>query len=263
MTYDLVIVTTSPKAYAPQRIKEELTKKNLSCKVLKYEDDIPNAKHIFFRSFGENGKYVDLIKKLNSPKVINYKSFKIWPKLDKLTQYLELQKAKIPVVETSLAPRNDFPFIAKVSSSSQGRGVEKITNDEDLKNFVKKHAGEKVFSGKILFQPFLTAGEDLRIIVIKNKVLGAMKRIARKGKYLTNFSQGGRVENFKLNNDIVSIALAAASHFKLDYCGVDLMQDNGGNWKVLEVNRACQFKGFEKATNINIANLVIEYLLSE
>ena len=47
--------------------------------------------------------------------------------------------------------------------------------------------------------------------------------------------------------NIENIATKTATHFKLDYVGVDLMMGNDNEWKVLEVNRACQFKGFEKS----------------
>ena len=40
-------------------------------------------------------------------------------------------------------------------------------------------------------------------------------------------------------------------------------QDKEGNWRILEVNRACQFEGFEKATGINVPKAVIEYLLKK
>jgi len=258
MTYDLLIFTNNPKAYAPIRIKQELEKRNRSCMIIKYGDEIPNAKRIFFRDFGESGKQKDLIQKLNSPKVINFESFKKWPTLDKILQYKEFKKAKIPVVETSTTYKDlDFPFIAKVSDSSQGRGVKKINNKKELDEFIKNNSGNN-----ILYQPFLHAGQDLRVIVLDGKVLGAMKRTAQKGEYLTNFSRGGKVDCYDIFNDLsaLNIAKKVAKHFKLDYCGVDLMKSDDGKWKVLEVNRACQFKGFELATGINVASEIADYL---
>ena len=258
MTYDLLIFTNNPEAYAPIRIKQELEKRNRSCMIIKYGDEIPDAKHIFFRDFGESGKQKDLIQKLNSPKVINFESFKNWPTLDKILQYQEFKKAGIPVVETSSTYTNlKFPFIAKVSDSSQGRGVRKIISKEDLQDFIKDNFGKS-----ILYQPFLTVGSDLRVIVLDGKVLGAMKRTAQKGEYLTNFSRGGSVVSYNIESDreASDIAEKVARQFKLDYCGIDLMQNGEGKWKVLEVNRACQFKGFELATGINVAIEIVEFL---
>ena len=54
--------------------------------------------------------------------------------------------------------------------------------------------------------------------------------------------------------------LGEAKIFKLDYCGIDLMKNEDGDWIVLEVNRACQFEGFEKSTGINVASKVVDCL---
>jgi glutathione synthase/RimK-type ligase-like ATP-grasp enzyme len=38
------------------------------------------------------------------------------------------------------------------------------------------------------------------------------------------------------------------------------MKNEEGRWVVLEINRACQFEGFEKSTAINVAGRIVEYL---
>ena len=86
-----------------------------------------------------------------------------------------------------------------------------------------------------------------------------MKRTPREGEFLSNFSQGGSVSDYRVKDEniIKKIAIKTAKHFKLSYVGVDLMKGNDGKWKVLEINRACQFKGFEKATGMNVGKLLI------
>ena len=115
-----------------------------------------------------------------------------------------------------------------------------------------------------MVQEFQTSGFDLRVIVLGGGVLGIMKRTPREGEFLSNFSQGGSVEQLIINNEeliiIKQIAIKTAGHFKLDYVGVDLMLNNKKEWVVLEVNRACQFKGFEQATGVNIASKVVKFL---
>ena len=115
----------------------------------------------------------------------------------------------------------------------------------------------------MLVQPVLPEGEDIRIIVVGGKVIGAMKRKAASGKFLTNYSAGGEVENFQITPEMEEIALSAAKLFHLEYVGVDLMADKQGKWRVLEVNRACQFEGFEKATGLNVPQLTLSYLLGK
>ena len=57
------------------------------------------------------------------------------------------------------------------------------------------------------------------------------------------------------------LAEKVAKVCKLDYCGVDIMKDREGNNYILEVNRQCQFQGFEKATGINVAKAVVEMMI--
>jgi RimK family alpha-L-glutamate ligase len=291
--YDLLVFTEAPKAYAPRRIVEEGNKIGFSVDTISYkridfkvEDKkvtcfwkgmrLPGAKAVIFRELNpariayNHRNYLISHFQAAGSYVLNAKSYLKWPYLDKLTQHFEFQKANIPFIQTfnfgsnlrliEFGQKYGFPFIAKHHLSSRGREVFKIENFLDLKNLSDK--GYKART--LLIQPFCKVGEDLRVIVVGGKVVGAMKRIAREGNYLTNYSQGGFVESFDLAKDKLAMEISkrAVGHFYLDYVGVDLMKGNSGKWKVLEVNRGCQFEGFEKATGINMARKIVQYCLS-
>jgi RimK family alpha-L-glutamate ligase len=166
--------------------------------------------------------------------------------------------SKLAMIEW--AKREKKPLIVKEGVGSLGTAVFKINTDEELENLLANYSIKTVKT--LLVQRFLEGGEDLRVIVLGDKVLGAMKRIAKVGTHLTNYSQGGLVESYDISKDesASKIALDVAKTFELDYCGVDLMKSMDGTWKVLEVNRACQFQGFEKSTGINVAKQVVDYL---
>ena len=115
--------------------------------------------------------------------------------------------------------------------------------------------------GVWLWQRCLMTNWDLRIIVIGGKVVGAMKRTAKGNEFRSNFSLGGEVEKWNLSKNDKVIAKRVAKSCGLDYCGVDIMKDLKGNSFVLEVNRQCQFKGFEKATGINVAKKIIDFFI--
>jgi ribosomal protein S6--L-glutamate ligase len=287
MAYDVLVFTENPLAYAPKRLLEEgestghrialvsykqvdfeITKDGI--KTLWKGEPLPQGKLIIFRelnpqAFSYNHRNF-LIKwyQEKGARVINAESYLKWPYIDKLTQHFELQKGNLPFIETFNFSHRErlkkwaagkYPFIEKYHISSRGREVFKVSSEEDIESINKK--GYKTRT--LLVQPFQVGGEDLRIIVIGGKVVGAMKRIAKVGSHLTNFSQGGSVEVYDINYDpkAKEIAERAAKHFNLDYVGVDLMKGNDGEWKVLEVNRGAQFQGFEKATGINIAKALL------
>jgi len=77
---------------------------------------------------------------------------------------------------------------------------------------------------------------------------------------------GGKVSSWKLSENDRKLAEKVAKVCGLDYCGVDIMKDSAKqNAKsyILEVNRQCQFQGFEKSTGINVAKLVVEMFLKK
>lgn len=199
-------------------------------------------------------------------RILNFKSLKKWPRLeqDKLIQHLIFQKKHLPFVQSDVYGKAEvlknkiinFPKVIKAAYGSHGDNVFKVESKKDLRKIITKYP-----PSSLLVQPYLPGGQDLRVIVLGGRAIGAMKRIAQRGQFLTNYSAGGMVKKFELDQTTKELAEKAARAFFLDYVGVDLMKDEKGWWRILEVNRACQFKGFEKATGINLARKVIEYLL--
>lgn len=291
---DVVLFTTGPLAYAPKRLIEEAKKLNVDLRVIHYKDinivysnngmelnlkgqKMPIPKGIFLRGLGEDSIYnplrtaILLWYKSKGSKIMNEMSYDKWPSLDKTTQYINLASAGIPVAESfSFASieeltkwgKKKFPFIAKDVIGSCGTGVFKISNDRELEELIKKFNSNLKIKA-LLIQRFLPKAEDLRVVMLGGKIVGAMKRVAKLGNFLSNFSQGGMVEEYKIEDDSEAgkVAVDTVKLFKLDYCGVDLMRNKEGKWIVLEVNRSCQFEGFESATKINVARAIINYLL--
>lgn len=283
----LGIFTRGPNAYAPLRLKKEAEKLGLEAEIIAYADldfkitdenisvflngkILSNYDLIIFRSSEERffSQRAFLLSFFENRKagILNKSTYQKWSRFDKLTQHFLFQKIGLPLIVTEsfgskkrlIKNFSSFPKIVKSYFGSHGENVFKIKYHRDLAKVLAKHLAET-----LLVQPFLKAGEDIRVIVLGGKAIGAMKRIARSGSYLTNYSAGGRVENYSLEEDLEARILSekAAKVCFLDYGGVDLMKDNQGQWRILEVNRACQFEGFEKATGINIARKIIEYLV--
>ena len=267
--FDLIVFTQYPNAYAPTRLLEEARNNDLRIKIYGYDkiqniNDLPLAKSVILREPNPKSELYKLRDKILSfytnsdSSVLNHKSYQKWPILDKITQHQEFIKAGISNIPLLNPSEAKYPFIIKNKLGSHGDSVYKIHNDNDLKSVLLKHQEKD-----LVIQEFQTSGFDLRVIVLGNKILGIMKRTPKSGEFLSNYSQGGQVEEYKSINDelrIKKIAIKTAKHFKLDYVGVDIMMGNDGQWKVLEVNRGCQFKGFEFSTSINVAHELISFM---
>jgi ribosomal protein S6--L-glutamate ligase len=112
-----------------------------------------------------------------------------------------------------------------------------------------------------LVQEFIkeAGGSDIRAIVIGNKVVAAMKRTGAEGDFRSNLHRGGSAQVIKLSPEERSTAVRAAKAMGLNVCGVDMLRANHGP-VVMEVNSSPGLEGVEKATGLDIAGKIIEYL---
>jgi len=152
-----------------------------------------------------------------------------------------------------------FPFIAKPNVGSKGEGIYlfKTQLDIDTSNIPLK---------KYVFQNFISNQGDFRILVLGGKILGVIKRTAKKGSFLNNFSQGGSIE-VVTDKDIIkkvsAIATKISALFNLSFCGVDVIYDTiEKKFLFLEVNTAPEWKGFQRATKINVSTELLNFCAS-
>lgn len=149
-----------------------------------------------------------------------------------------------------------YPFIQKPNKGSKGEGVELI-EDEVILHRVAKDINRQVY------QNFIKNSGDYRALILGGRMLGAIKRTAKDGGFLNNISKGGKAEAVtdpKTLSKLRRIGTAVASAFKLTLCGVDIIHDEvSGEYFFLEVNTVPQWKGFQEATGINVADEIIRY----
>lgn len=160
------------------------------------------------------------------------------------------------LVETNIG----FPCVVKVVTGSYGEGVylcEKKRDYKKLMEFIDNLGNRKT----MIVQKYMGEhpGEDLRVLVIGGKVLGAMKRTAPEGDFRANITNGGTGENYPLTEEIEFLARETARSLNLDIAGVDLLFDKNG-FVVCEANSNPGFSGFEKYCGIDIADAITEYV---
>jgi len=190
---------------------------------------------------------------------------------DKLATIQILNSNNIPIPKTMLAKfpieikqvekEFDYPFVLKKVSGTQGKGIfliEKKAHMEDITELIQH---SKDYRSDLIIQEFIkpSKGRDIRVIIIGGKPIGAMLRTAPRGRFKSNFSAGGKVENFELNKNIEWIAIESTRILGLDVSGVDILF-NGDKYIICEVNSSPGFEGFEKATGINIAENILQYI---
>lgn len=152
-----------------------------------------------------------------------------------------------------------FPCVVKIFAGSYGKGVYLVHSKQELQDFIEFAHGIKSDEAIIVQEYIDTApGTDVRVLVVGNKVLGAMKRMSKDGSFKANITRGGIGENYPLNDRIIEIALQTKNVLGLDIAGIDLLFD-GNDYKLCEANSAPGFKGFEKYTGVDVAKEIIDY----
>ena len=89
---------------------------------------------------------------------------------------------------------------------TQGRGV---VLTETMEAAISAIETMKKIDANILIQEFISEskGEDIRAIVVGDKVVASMKRKAKPGEFRSNVHLGGSVENYELNEQKKEVQL--------------------------------------------------------
>ena len=151
-------------------------------------------------------------------------------------------------------------LVLKPLFGSQGVGVRRLGPGMPLPVPMQEHV-----DGVYYLQGYVDSGEgvwhDYRVFVVQHKVCAAM--IRHGNQWINNVAQGGRCEYLEPDSDIAELALAAARAVDIDYCGVDIIRDRMGTLYVLEVNSIPAWRGLQRVTGLNIAQLLVDDFLSK
>lgn len=185
-----------------------------------------------------------------------------------LTLQLMTRKG-IPIPETlfSINPDNigeqirllgGPPVIIKLQEGTQGLGVILAESQKSAKSIIDTFYK---MDTNILLQQYVEEanGEDIRIIVVGDKVVASMKRTSEIDEFRSNVHRGGNAQAIEITQNEGDIALKATKLLGLGVAGVDLMRSNKGP-VLLEVNASPGLKGIEAATGINVAGNIIQFV---
>jgi ribosomal protein S6--L-glutamate ligase len=160
--------------------------------------------------------------------------------------------------EEVLKLAGEAPLVIKLLEGTQGLGVVLADTNRSAKSVIEAF---RATNTNILVQEFIkeAGGTDIRAIVIGGRVVAAMRRQGAEGEFRSNLHRGGSAEVVKLTPEERSTAVRAAKSMGLNVCGVDMLRANHGA-VVMEVNSSPGLEGVEKATGLDVAGKMIEFL---
>lgn len=167
------------------------------------------------------------------------------------TNYSKEEKNLVEVV-------GGAPLVIKLLEGTQGVGVVLAETKKAAQSVIEAFHNLKA---RVIVQEFIKEAKaaDIRAFVVNGEVVGAMKRQGKEGEFRSNLHQGGSATVVKLSRAEKSAALKATQAMGLSIAGVDMLQSSRGPL-ILEVNSSPGLEGIEKATNVDIAGKIIQYI---
>ena len=101
-------------------------------------------------------------------------------------------------------------------------------------------------------------GRDLRLFVVGERVVAAIRRTAPEGELRSNLHHGGRAEALEPDGELCSLATDAAHALGLGVAGIDVLEAPEGPL-VVEANASPGLEGIEDATGVDVAGAIAEH----
>ena len=196
---------------------------------------------------------------------------------NKIFMYQELAKNRIRIPRTFIAPKTfeglgytdlafldsvskeiGWPMVIKEACGSFGEQVYLVNSKEEATQIIKR-IGFKDF----LMQEYISSseGRDIRVNVVGDKAIASMLR-KNKNDFRSNISSGGCGTSFQPDQKYIDLAIKAAKSLGLSFAGVDVMFGEDGPI-ICEVNSNPQFASTLKATGVNLADYISDYILRQ
>jgi ribosomal protein S6--L-glutamate ligase len=150
------------------------------------------------------------------------------------------------------------PLIIKLLEGTQGLGVVLAETKNAAESVTEAFRGLKAH---FLIQEFIkeAGGADVRCFVIGDRVVASMIRQGKEGEFRSNLHRGGKASNVRITPEERSTAVRSAKIMGLNVAGVDILRSNHGP-VVMEVNSSPGLEGIEKATDRDIAGMIVEFI---
>ena len=188
--------------------------------------------------------------------------------VDKYCALTLFQENGLPVPRTAVTESHDEALkcfhelggdvVVKPLFGSRGVGATRIS-DPDVAARVFRTIS--FYHGVLYLQEFIPHGaSDIRAFVIGNRVVAAMRRIAKNWK--TNVSLGAKPVPLNLPEELENLAVKAAEVIGCKVTGVDIIEGPEGP-VIVELNSQPGWRGLQSVTKTNIADEILSYILSE
>ena len=159
----------------------------------------------------------------------------------------------------AVAHLGGYPVIVKQMDGMGGEGVRMVRGAHEVDPLCREILKDK--KGAVVQRLIPPQNrQDLRILVVGQKVAGAMALTPAPGEFRSNFHLHGQARPITLTREWQTLALEAARACHLEIAGVDLIIDAEKRPYLMEINSAPGFRGLESVTHMDIAGIMMDHV---
>jgi len=287
----LAILSCAPNAYSTRRLKEAALDRGIDVKILdtlKFAIDLKRGSPDLYFKQKQLEDYDAVLPRIGAS--ITYygtavvRQFQemdvfcantahgIINSRDKLRSLQVLSRHHIGIPETTFVrDKKDVlpaiervggaPVIIKLIEGTQGIGVLLAETVKQAEAIIELLQSQKQ---NVLIQKFVSEsrGKDIRALVVGDRVVAAMRRVAQGQEFRSNVHRGGIAEPVDLPDEYVQAAIRSAQILGLRVAGVDMLESASGP-QIMEVNSSPGLEGIETCTQLDIAGAIIDYIAAQ
>ncbi|MEQ8844461.1 MAG: RimK family alpha-L-glutamate ligase [Phycisphaerales bacterium] len=287
----LAVLSTAPKCYSTRRFKQAAEQRGHTVKVLntlRFAIDLEEGEPDLFYRGKQLGDYDAILPRIGASityfgtaVVRQFEQLDVYTpntangilnSRDKLRSMQILSRHDIGIPHSCyVRDRNDVlpaidriggaPVIIKLIEGTQGVGVILAESNKVAEAIIETLQGAKQ---NVIVQKFVaeSKGKDVRALVVGDRVVAAMRRVAQGQEFRSNVHRGGKTETVTLDPTYEEAAVRAAQIMGLRVAGVDLLESNEGP-QVMEVNSSPGMEGIETATGLDVAGSIIDFIANQ
>lgn len=285
------VLSTAPKCYSTRRFKQAAEQRGHTVKVLntlRFAIDLEEGEPDLFYRGKQLGDYDAILPRIGASityfgtaVVRQFEQLDVYTpntangilnSRDKLRSMQILSRHDIGIPHSCyVRDRNDVlpaidriggaPVIIKLIEGTQGVGVILAESNKVAEAIIETLQGAKQ---NVIVQKFVaeSKGKDVRALVVGDRVVAAMRRVAQGQEFRSNVHRGGKTETVTLDPTYEEAAVRAAQIMGLRVAGVDLLESNEGP-QVMEVNSSPGMEGIETATGLDVAGSIIDFIANQ
>lgn len=225
---------------------------------------------IFYAKFSHR-LYLETIKVVeylaSKPVTMNVGMYGAKQAFDKYGMYQTFSAHNIPTPETYLVvdageyiPQPlTYPVIIKPTDENQGEGIAIANSEKELEAILNtmRHTYNRCIAQTFIKE---SRAQDIRLLVVGDRVVAAMERTGPEGSIISNVSKGGSARPIEPTPQETAMALDTARAFGVVCAGIDIIRSANGPL-VLEINPSPGLK-IARIVDVPVAELIVNELIS-